>query len=64
MDCLKMAQMMSNVTGMDLEGAYHKVSMAQVRENMGKPAKIEMIRCAEEPVSAKEFVDVATKTFG
>lgn len=60
----QMAQMISNATGMDLEGAYHKINMAQVRENMGKPAKIEMVHCAEEPVSAKEFVDVVTKTFG
>ena len=77
MDYGEMARMMSNATGMDLENAYHKVIgssfMANVRTirnvhdldgALNKSPLQPIPKSCLLGVSAKEFVDMATKTFG
>lgn len=77
MDYGEMARMMSNATGMDLENAYHKVIgssfMANVRTirnvhdldgALNKSPLQPIPKSCLPGVSAKEFVDMAAKTFG
>ena len=69
----QMAEMISRETGMDVENAYHKIAMSNMRpvQNIdnqssisGKLPVIPVPRLSEESVSAKEFVDTATNLFG
>ena len=69
-----MARMMSNAMGMDLENAYGKVFSAHLpppirnfddlRQRMDTGPLKPVSRVPGAPISAKEFIDMATKNFG
>lgn len=69
----QMAEMISRETGMDVENAYHKIAMSNLRPvnniddlsgRSAKPPAIPVPRLSEEPVGVKEFVDTANRVFG
>jgi len=74
MDFSEMARMMSNATGMDLESAYGKVFSAHLpppirnfddlRQRLDSGPLKPIPKTCLPGVSAKEFVDMATKNFG